>query len=111
MKVSDFVSLNFFIGRFAGADVIYQFSVTKMSKKQDNNKEMENNGPARKKRMLDLSPQQHGEQEPAAWPSPSPENFVFSRLLPTLPPRFLGPCDDGDLLIVNCFKKRFFWNK
>ena len=106
--MSDFVSLNFFIGRFAGADVIYQFSVTKMSKKQDNNKEVENNGPARKKKMLDLSPQPHGEQEPVAWPSPSPENFFFSRQLPTLPPRFLGPCDDGDLLIVNCFKKRIF---
>ena len=100
MKVSDFVSLNFFIGIFAGADVRYQFSVTKMSKKQDNNKEVANIGPAGKKKMLDLSPQQHGEQEPAAWPSPSPENFFFSRQLPTLPPSFLGPCDDGDLLFA-----------
>ena len=104
--MSDFVSLNFFIGRFAGAHVIYQFSVTKMSKKQDNNKEVENNGPARKKKMLDLSPQQRGEQEPVAWPSPSPENFFFSRQLPTLPPRFLGPCDDGDLKIA--LKRDFF---
>ena len=77
-----------------------------MSKKQDNNEKVENNGPARKKKMLDLSPQQRGEQEPVAWPSPSPENFVFSRQLPTLPPRFLGPCDDGDLLIT--LKREFF---
>ena len=78
----------------------YQFFVTKMSKKQDNNKEVANIGPAGKKKMLDLSPQQHGEQEPAAWPSPSPENFFFSRQLPTLPPSFLGPSDDGDLLFA-----------
>ena len=106
MKVSDFVSLNFFIGRFAGADVIYQFSVTKMSKKQDNNKEVANIGHVGKKKMLDLSPQQRGGQELVAWPSPSPENFFFSRQLPTLPSRFLGPCDDGDLLIA--LKRDFF---
>ena len=70
--------------------------MTKTSKKQDDNKEVENIGHVGKKKMLDLSPQQHGEQEPAAWPSPSPENFF----LPILPPGFLGPCDDGDLLLA-----------
>ena len=74
--------------------------MTKTSKKQDDNKEVENIGHVGKKKMLDLSPQQHGEQEPAAWPSPSPENFFVSRQLPTLPPSFLGPCDDGDLLFA-----------
>ena len=75
-------------------------SMTKTSKKEDDNKEVENIGPSGKKNNLDLSPQPHGEQEPVAWPSPSPENFFFSRQLPILPPSFLGPCDDGDLLFA-----------